>query len=345
MRSLMVLLLLVFVFTSTSLLAEFRPYGSARIGFWYENEDKDWSSTGESEMRLNYFMQGNSRFGARFAHGDLTGRVEFGGTGNMRLLFGKYKMNGWSLLIGQDITGVNQRAKQYWGGEVYLVGWGAIDEGRKQQIRIEFDNGFYVGLIRPDLINAQNANQDKDSILPKINLGYKGKLADDISFQGTFGLNQYSYNENAGPLDHDVISYIVGFMFDFNFDPLKVTAHLNYGQNTGNYGLGSATRNIAIYDDAKDEIVDVMTMGGFGQLSFKMSDKSLLTGGLGYVSSDSDAFDNADSAMAVFAQLEHRLHRNVRLIPEIGMLNKMKDIHDKDEGSMFYFGTQLRMDF
>jgi hypothetical protein len=134
-------------------------------------------------------------------------------------------------------------------------------------------------------------------------------------------------------------------LFDFDLDPLKVTAHFNYGRNTKNYGLSSATSNGAIYDSGKDEIVDVTTLGGFGQISYKLAANSLFTSGVGYVSSDSDAFDNSDSAMAAFVQLEQRLHRNLRITPEIGLLNKMKDIYDTDEGSMIYFGTQLRMDF
>ncbi len=345
MKWLAVVSILFFVFISAALSAEFKPYGSARVGYWYESENEDWSSTGESELNLNYFLHSNSRFGARLEHGDLNGRIEFSGTGSIRLLYGEYKMSGWSLLVGQNSTGVSQKAKQGWGADQELKGWGAIDDSRKPQIRMKFDSGLYIAFVRPELVNAQGADQGKNTLLPKINLGYDGKLSDGISFQGTFGVNHYSYNENAGSLDHAVLAYILGLLFEFDLDPMKITAHVNYGQNTKNYGISTATPNTAIYDAVKDEIVDVTTMGGFGQLSYKLSPNSLFTGGVGYVSSDSDAFDNADSAMAAFLQLEHRLHRNVRLVPEIGMLNDMKDVNDNDQGSMIYFGTQLRMDF
>lgn len=345
MKRMSIVLITLFVLFSSLLTAEFKPYGSTRIGFWYENEDEEWSSFGESELSLNYFLQSNSRFGAKFEHGDLTGRVEFGGTGSIRLLYGEYKMSGWSLLIGQANTGVEQKAKQTWGADKDLIGWGAIDESRKQQVRLKLDSGPYLAFLRPEVINAEGASQDTKVILPKINLGYNGQLGEDISFKGTLGLNHYTYNDNTGPLDHTVMSYILGLLFDFDLDPLKVTAHFNYGRNTKNYGLSSATSNGAIYDSGKDEIVDVTTLGGFGQISYKLAANSLFTSGVGYVSSDSDAFDNSDSAMAAFVQLEQRLHRNLRITPEIGLLNKMKDIYDTDEGSMIYFGTQLRMDF
>ncbi len=345
MKRISIILTALFILVSALIAAEFQPYGSARIGFWYESEDEDWTSSGESELNLNYFLQSNSRFGAHCRHGDLNGRVEFGGTGSIRLLYGEYKLSGWSLLIGQANTGVEQKAKQTWGGDKDLIGWGAIDESRKHQVRFKIDNGLYLAFVRPEVIDAEDASQDKNIILPKINLGYDGKLSDNINFKGTFGLNHYTYNDNSGPLDYTVMAYIFGLLFDFDLDPLKLTAHFNYGQNTKNYGLSSATSNGAIYDSVNDEIVDVTTMGGFGQLSYKLSGNSLFTSGLGYVTSDCDLFENSDPAMAVFVQLEQRLHKNVRLAPEIGLLNKMKDSNDTDEGSMLYFGTQLRMDF
>ena len=325
--------------------AEFKPYGSARIGYWYENENEDWSSTGDSKLLMNYQLQSNSRFGARIENGEVSGRVEFGGTGSMRLLYAKYKASGWSLVIGQDNTGVVQLARQVWNADQNLKEWGAIDDGRRAQIRFEFANGLYFSLIKPEIVDAQGASQDKNVLLPKLNLGYNGKLSDDISWQGVVGLNHYSYDDNAGALDHTVLAYIVGLMFDFDLNPVNIRTHFNYGQNTANYGLKAATVNKAIYDAVKDEIVDVATMGGFVDLSYKLSANTLMGGGVSYISSDSDNYDNPDSAMAAYLQMEHRFHKNFRFTPEVGLMNKMKDVSDNEQGSMLYFGTQLRMDF
>ncbi|MBW6515323.1 MAG: hypothetical protein K0B81_01740 [Candidatus Cloacimonetes bacterium] len=347
MKRLILVLMVLFIFASTALMAEFNPYGSARIGYWYNSENEDWSSTGENELNMDYYLQSNSRFGARFNNDDVSGRVEFGGTGSIRLLYGKYKMSGWSLLIGQEQGKIEMKSKQVWGSDKNLVGWGGIDESRKPQIRIEVDNGLYLSFIQPEKVNAQGTgtNQDKKVLLPKINLGYSGKFSENIKFHGTFGVNHYTYNDNAGDLDQAVLAYILGLLLDFNFDPIMFRTHFNYGQNTKHYGLNSVTPNTAIYEESKDEIVDVTTMGGFGEFTYKMSPQTAFTVGVSYVTSNSDSFDNAESAMAAFVQIEYRLHRNFHLIPEVGYLDKMKDINDNDLGNMVYFGTQLRMDF
>jgi hypothetical protein len=343
MKRISFFLIVLILLTTSALMAQFKPYGSARIGYWYENEDENWSSTGESRMNLNYYLQSNSRFGARFSDGDMNGRIEFGGTGSIRLLWASYDMGSYKILVGQNETLLTQKGTMNFGSENNFVGWGAIDNSRRPQVRIEMDNGLAIAFVEPAKVDVDGISQDKSVLLPKLNLGYKGKLADNINFAGALGINHYNYNEDDGVHDDAVLAYVLGLLFDMKFDAVNLKLHFNYGQNTANYGLGSQTKNKAMWDG--NEIVNVNTMGGFGEFSYKLNDKTGVTLGASYTMSDSDAFDNSDTAMAAFAQLKQSLGKKFTISPEIGMLNRMKDHNEVELGSLVYFGTQLRMDF
>ncbi len=344
------LAILILVSVSLSGQAHFTPYGSARIGYWYENEDEDWSGLPDGSFNMKYFLQGNSRFGARFKEGDKNGRIEFGGTGNIRLLWASYNMGSYTILIGQDGTMLTQTGTMGWNSDNNFVGWGAIDNSRRAQMRFDFDNGFAFALVQPQLTDIEvpgdhNYSQDKNILLPKVNFGYKGEIADNMTLHGAFGLNTYQYDDNAGNFDETVMSYVAGLLLDMKFDDIGIKLHGNYGQNTGNYGLGSQTYNKALWDAVNDEMINVITMGGFGELSYKMSSKTLLTMGASYTMSDSDMFEDTDSAMAAFGQIRYDIGNGFRISPEIGLLDRMENRNGQSQGSLLYFGTQLRMDF
>ena len=339
------LVLLAVTIPLTYAQTSFSPYGSVRVGMWYENEDEDWSLTGESTLNLNYYLQGNSRFGAKFSDGDKQGRVEFGGTGSIRHLWGSYNMGTYTILIGHTETLLTQKGSMNFGSENNFVGWGAVDNSRRPQVRFDLDNGVSLAFVQPRLTNVAGIDQAKTVLLPKLNLGYKGKIGDNMSLNGALGVNMYNYDDNDGHHDETVMSYVLGMLLDMDLDPMTVTLHGNFGQNTGNYGLGSQTHNIAIWNGADEEIVDVTTLGGFGELAYKMNNEMKLTLGASYTMSDCDLFDNADTAMAAFGQISYRPVSGFSITPEVGLLDKMKDKEDHAQGSLLYFGTQLRMDF
>lgn len=348
------ILILVVLLIGGNLFAQFSPYGSARIGYWYENENEDWSSTGESRLNLDYYLQSNSRFGAKFKDDNMAGRIEFGGTGSIRHLWAKYNMGSYSILVGQTETLLTQKGTMNYGSENNFVGWGAIDDSRKPQVCIEMENGFKIAFVEPKLTDIENTDaeyededfeQDKTILIPKINLGFQNEIAENVNFKGALGLNQYTYDEDAGELDESVLSYALALLLDMKFNQMGIKLHANYGQNIGNYGLKSVVPGKAIWDAADKKLINVVTMGGFGEFCMNVSEQAKLTVGASYTSSDCDLFDNADSAMAAFAQLKYQLGKKFWISPEAGILNKMKDDSDADEGSLLFFGTQLRMDF
>ncbi len=330
--------------------ASFSPYGSVRTGIWYENEDEDLTGTGESRLNLNYYLQSNSRFGARFRDGVKQGRVEFGRDGGIRHLWASYDMGPYTIIIGQAETMLTQKGSQVFGSENNFVGWGAIDNSRRWQARFDLENGVSVAFVQPDdtdVIDAldyyEELDQDKVVLLPKINLGYSGAVADNINMSAALGLNMYDYDDAAGGHDEAVMSYVLGAIFDMDFNPLTLKLHANIGQNTGNYGLGAQTYNVAVWNG--EEVIDVITMGGFGELGYRMNDDVLLTFGASYIMSESDHYDETDTAMAAFGQLRYQVANGFRITPEIGLQNRMQDADGNDQGSLLYLGTQLRMDF
>jgi hypothetical protein len=288
---------------------------------------------------LNMFMQGNSRFGARFDHGDMTGRVEFGGSGNIRLLYARYDMGGYYLKVGQDYTGIYHTSRQVYGSDNGFAGWGAADESRQPQITAEFHNGFYASLLRPVTLDASGHSQGKNILLPKFNFGYKTLFSDNMNFHGSFGLNHYTYDENDGTLDEAVLAYIIAMTLGIDMDPMMFNIHFNFGQNTENYGLSAVVPNRAYV--SAGEIENVTTMGGFGEFIYKMSDLSDVALGLSFISSDAEDFNDPITGMAAFLQMKQQVADNFYLVPEVGMLTS----DENNEGTMIYFGTQLRLDF
>ncbi|MCB5230156.1 MAG: hypothetical protein WCX83_02795, partial [Candidatus Cloacimonas sp.] len=295
------LLALITVFTASFLLSmDINHYGSARTGVWYEMENEDWSGSGESELDFNSYFQGNSHFGVRLQEGNLSGKFEIGAGGSIRMLYGRLKMDGWSLFVGKDFSNIRMASKQVYGSDLFLIGWGALDEGLKSQVRFELDNGLYVSLMSPETFDAVLASQAKKALIPKANIGYKTKFGDNIDFHGSVGVNYYNYDKNYGPIEEAVLAYVAGVLFDFDLDPMAIRLHANFGQNTGNYGITSVNLNRAVYNAVKDEIENVTTLGGFGDFAYKMSDKAQVVAGVGFTSADYEGYDNADTAMAFY---------------------------------------------
>lgn len=345
MNKTFLLVLIILISGGSLLLAQFTPYGSARMGTWYEVESEDWIGVEDGRFNLRHYLQVNSFIGADFVHRDIQGKVEFGSGGGIRLLWAKHEMDNFNLIIGRDETLLNYKGSMNWNHENRFSGWGGIDDGRRAQVRLEFDSGLTIALLQTSTIDLQGVNQLKSAILPKINVRYTTELSDNANFSGALGINHFSYLENDGQVDEGVFSYILGLLLDIDLDPMIVKLHANLGQNTGNYGIDSQTINRAFWDGAEGDVINITTMGGFGELYYPVDEKTDLILGLSFTTSNSNELDNADSAMAVFGQIKYNLASNVWLSPEIGLLNRMKDAWDNDDGTMFYFGTQLRMDF
>jgi len=344
------LFLVLFIGLCISLFAQmtYTPYGSVRAGYWFENRDENLSGVKDGDFRSTYFLQTNSRFGVNFKQENFDARVEFNGdnaSGNigLRLLWAKQRFGSYTILVGQEEVLANQKANQVYGSNLDLVGYGAIDGGRRLQFRVDMDNGIYIALIQPNMVNPASAPSSPDFIIPMLNLGYNSKigklaLAPAVVFQSF----NYKEEKNDG-VSGSVTSYLAAITTDYDANPVLLRLSVNYGSNTGNMGYaGPSTR--ASWNTEDEKTNDITTFGGWFTARYTLKPSVNFTGGLGIASSSNKDWKSDDNRMAFFVQSEIRMQR-FRLIPEIGMLDEMKSSGDVKEGSLYYVGTQLRFDF
>jgi len=370
----------------------FSFYGSVRAGFFYDmktfaedsvvdpaSEDPENPDYIDGRLMLNdgQYLQGNARFGANYKKDNLTGKIEFGFANNaeLRLLYGKYDFEGWSLLAGKDYDGTNMLSNQTYNNDLGLNGYGAIDGGRNPQIKFGFfDDAFYFALIKgsymywkdpEDLseglesVVTTDGKGPFDTIIPKINLGYKWEINDDMNLHPTAMLQMFNMNKDFSGYDESIMSFLVGITYDWKInDDMKLRVHGNFGQNTANMGF-KETVGVIHNPDPEDEDAleahDVTSMGGY--LTFNMNFTESFGFGIGvgyaqtsiadakYQDADGEEVDWADDRMAFYLQLPYKTAGNFTITPEFGMHMEMKDSADKDQGSDLYFGAQLRYDF
>ncbi len=353
MKKLLILVLLSLLISSV--FAEVNFYGSARLGYWYEMMDEDLTG-GESRMNMQLINYGTSRMGASFNHKNVSGKAEFGfnGAGNVytRLLYGKIILNdeGCNLVIGQDYSGFNlanvasQSTSILLGYENMLLGYGALYDGRHPMIKFTNKLGIYLSLAAPKKIDAVNLGNDAiDALIPKINLGFNYK-SENLGIYPTIGFNMSKYNEDASGIDESVMAYVFATTFKYNLNDLALKCQVHYGQNIADYGITTSTCANAGWDFVKEEVINVVTMGGYLQMTYPIGSTKITAGG-GYVISSSDAIDDDDTGMSAFLQGNLKLHKNVSFIPEAGIIDDMEDGMGTVEGSEIYFGTKLQIDF
>lgn len=365
MKKILFGIIMLSLLASMAFAQEIKPYGSARIGYWYEmlSEVKNNDVvTRESDLDLNYGLQGNSRFGVNFKKDDLTAKVEYGykdgiddleketktSFASLRLLYAKMNMGSYSILIGQDYDGLSEYAGQVYGDDTNLIGWGAVDGKRNPQVKVEYQNGFYFAFVKPTMTAPDGLTEDvksKDLLFPRVNVGMKFKM-DNFYIHPTLAVQQFSYSKDDNPISDDisVMSYQFAVTGQMNMDALMLRAQLNYGGNAGNMDYKFAEQ--AHWNNDKKELTDASTLGGFFEFGYKVSDMMTLDAGLGYMSNDRDTddYEQADSRMALYGQIKLKFGA-LQVIPEMGMMNEMENEAKVKEGSKMYFGTQLRMDF
>ena len=340
----------------SSVFANVDFYGSARLGYWYEMFDKEEMTGIMDSTNMQFGLNSTSKLGANFDFEKLMGKAEIGfGNENkiyLRLLSGKYDFGNFELLVGQDYTGFNlanaacQNTSILLGYENMLVGYGAAYDGRQPMIKVIMNNGLYFSFTNPRKIDAIGLGTNAiDTLIPKINLGFNFKN-DNLEIYPTLGFNMSKYNKdfNGAGRDESVLAYVFATTFKINLQQLMVKGQVNYGQNMADYGIMTSTIANADWDGAKEEIINATTLGGYLQLCYKLGNNKIKVGG-GYITTSADYLNDADAGMSVFLQGNFGLHKNVSLIPEVGLFNNMEDGNGNKEGSEIYFGTKLQMDF
>jgi len=351
------------------LLAEFTPYGSARLNYFFNMYNQDFMlyETGVDEGRItnDHVLSAGSNIGFDYELDNLTANVEFftDTTGEIGIftLWAKYSFDGWSLLAGQAEDGTCHVAEQTWGDDAGLIGYGAAYGDANPQIRFDMDNGLYIALLMPTepedddavvdaLANATGSSADDiissiDKLIPKINLGWDIAINEELSIMPTVVFQMYKYNKDFSGYTDDitVTSWLGALTLEYATEDFSAKLQFNYGNNTGNMGY-EGPANLAEWDATTKEVVDTTTMGGFLMLAYDLADTFNLNLGAGYTASSNDQWDNDDARMACYLQGVWSFD-DFSIIPELGMINEMNDIDDNARGNIMYGGLQLRYDF
>jgi len=321
-------------------------YGSARLGFWYENTDKDWnlynSGVNESNLALNYAMQTNSRFGAKISMKGIDGRVELAVTPSkvgLRLLYGKITKGDKSIIIGQDYSGFKIYGEQVYADDLNFINYGLFYDGRQPMVKFTCKDRFNVMFITPKEVDVTELG-GLQSLIPKINLSYE-YTGSKFYFATSAGVNVNKYNKNFNTdgLDKMLLAYAVTLTGKYDLGMLNLLAQYSYGVNVGNYGICTITPSSVVYDSGNKSFEDTKTFGGLVVVGCK-----LFTAGVSYIQTCNSLWTDKDTAMSAFIQKRVDICKNVFLVPEVGLIDNMKDCTGAQEGKKIYGGMKIQAD-
>lgn len=352
MKKLLVVLL-VLVFAAPAMAAEWDFYGSARAGLWYTQFDEDASTVddssgdAESDTDLNYFVQGNSRIGAKVKTSDIiSGRFEYGAGPNLRLLYGTVKFGGVTLLVGQDYTPIDTLySGQVADGDNGLNFQGMIYEGRIPHAKLSV-GGFQAALILTTVTGIQS---DTDVMIPKIEMAYDLKM-NTISVGGFLGFQTYDVGNSDE--SEGVTAMILGARGKLNFGPAYVNFCVAYAQNGGDYGLTLANSYAASQNTTGSDVEDATSIMGALVVGAKLGASLGIEAGVGYLSNSvKDGLSDEDTtggAMAYYIQLPVTVAQGFFIVPEISIFDLGEDdngVTKTDNGQRVDFGAKIQVNF
>jgi hypothetical protein len=347
------LLVLSIVLLASFLLAEVNFYGSARMTVFYDMKDKDLYS---QESGYNYdrtffthTLQGNSRFGAKFSHDNLTGRFEVGTGVNLRLLYAEYDMGAFKLLVGQAGNSIydNNGTTQVWGSDNTNWGYGSASGDRTPQLRITLPElmNLRIALLSPIVMDPAQLD-GVDALLPVFDFSLEIPTG-MLTLKPSFMFNMNSYNKDLSGIDESVMAYILNIRGDLEMGAIAASFDANFGQNTGDLGCWNATDNLAKWDASKNEIWNTSTFGFAGSGQFQVNEQLAAGAGFGFTSSNNaDAdWEQADTAMSLYVNVPYSLGKGLSITPEFGIVDEMEDSNKAKQGKNTYFGAKVQFDF
>ena len=329
---------------ATPALADFSLYGSARMSVFYDHTDAGDAGNGATTDSLHDTLQTNSRLGAKFNTNDIFGHVELGLKGNQdgngvytRLLYGVYKFDGVSILLGQTYTPYTFFSEQVWNDDNDFIGFGATYDSRQPMIKFTLDNGLYLALIQPKS-PAVNANDATKAIMPKVAVGFDGKFG---NVAAGAGVAYNGYKDTT--VGKTINSYLVYGHGKVDLNPVDLTAAIHYGQNLDNFGISGRSSSKAIMVGTSLE--NSTSFGGWFQVGFALAPNAKLDAGVAYVSDDNDAYAEKDEKMSYFVNTSIKVAKSFTIVPEIDYFDYMKNTAGVDQGSGIEAGAKLQMDF
>jgi len=347
------------VFFAIPALAQFDPYGSVRVGtFW---EDYDPNITGVDDdadfvMPLGDF----SNFGAKFHTGDLHGHVQLALEGDedhngveLELLYGTWDFGGGTLLVGQDHTPYTLVSDQVAPGQMFdldngFIGFGALWDGYEPQIMLEMSSGLYVSLIQPETAESLHAavppGWEEDTTIPKICVGFKHET-EGMSVNVGVAYNTYEAEIAAINWEEDIDSYLIYVGGTAALGMVDLQWNLHYGQNLGDFGMVDREDAAMAQIDATLDIEDSDCLGGYLQASVKV-DPATITVGCGYTQSENDVLGrDEDEQFSCFVNAKIPMADTFFVVPEFSFYDMMEDAMGNNEPEVWCLGLKWQMDF
>ncbi|MCF8069344.1 MAG: hypothetical protein K9L30_12235 [Desulfobacterales bacterium] len=318
-------------FSANTMAADADVFASMRfVTAW---DSYDTPAVDDSDLRWG--LQGNSRIGANFSAGDLSGKYEVGLRGSndlsaanglyTRQLYGAWNFGSGELLIGQTYTPFfKPYGNDCCDDDFALLSHGEMYDSRNPMIQVKIDT-FKLAFITPStkaldpvfgtVSGGYVGNENNDTTLPKIALSYSIPL-DMITLDFFGGYNKYEYNTE------DVDSYAAGFGIMTNFDPAYINAKIWTAENAANYGMAIDT-SYGYYNSTTDE--DSETLAGLLVAGFRATETVNLEAGVGYQESERAA-NEEDRVIMYYGQARIDIVKNFFIVPEIAYFDYENDV-------------------
>lgn len=370
MKKLLVVLLILGL-ASPVMAGQWKFMGSFRTHLGYYDVDEYYSggpamdgsiaaNNGDSDKGVLLSLSGQSRFQAvGIASDKLIGVFEAGLTettrsGSAEDLYLRLAYATWNFGSGKLIVGKNYTPGTFLGyssmqadlgdqGDANMLVAGLPYIGRQPQIRLAFGD-FDIALIEPNTgVVSTWAGYDVDFTLPRVEASYVFRT-DLVNIRGVAGYQMYDIEDNANDISEDVTSYLLGIGASFKLGPGYVKATVSYMQNPADYGHGNVLNIVAT--SAVPGVEDATLLQG--TLVAGMNINEMIGIEVGGAYGKSELADTEQQAYLFYLQMPITLAQGVKIIPEIGQLDR--DVYDLgpievELGKMFFFDVNFRVDF
>ncbi len=197
-----------------------------------------------------------------------------------------------------------------------------------------------VALRQPSSSAVITTSADIDTAMPAVEASYDLK-AGPAGITLFLGYNAYD-DVNAADDAYNVASTLLGGNVALSFGAVgvKVSVWTAANGDNGGFGYGGAT-----YDATADEIKAAATMGYELCVSYKISDTMGFNLGYGATNDDVDDASDTDTETATYVNLPITLAKNVKLVPELLILDHGVSLTGAEEGTETRIGARWRINF
>jgi len=329
-------------------------YGSARVLTFFTTESKEASGLGVEDEDFTHDLSGSARtVGAKVKAGDIGGRLELGGTINLRLAYGTWNFGAGTLVVGHDYGPVNFFPSGMVYGDNSMVSYGAPYGGRHPQVKLKWA-GLQVALVQPNVVSGVAGVTETDTSMPKIEAAYSLK-AGPASLYFFGGVNSHDDVVIAGTTETatSIDSSVLGVGFKIPFGALYVNGDVYMATNPANYGLATtaSTNKGAVPNAAGTGVEDCDSLTYAVIVGFKISPMLKIEGGYGFSSGETEVggVTSEDEKTFMYVQLPITVAKNVTLTPEFGTVDygdlDVTGAASVEQGDMSYWGLRWKIDF